>query len=261
MKESEVLELAPLLARRELWLLVSVGFADPYQRERFELLRDASFRQRAVDAAALLRQEHTGVVPGPGEVSPGELAPERFFAAVDAGPDNLEASFRELFGLTAISPRCPPCEIEYEPNPDIAYRAQRLADVAGFYQAFGMQLSFHAVERLDHITVEAEFLYLLLAKEAAARHTGNLEGAAICAEARRKFFSEHVGWWLPAFARLVARSAPVGYYQELAQLTAALAAAERLSLGLPVFPARVVPKPSGDETEAGCFECINSESG
>lgn len=255
--DSRVLEeeLAPLLARRELWLLVSAATLDPYHRDRFAVLRDPAFRRRAVEAAALLAQEPPQGALGPGEGELGEVSPNRLFSALDAEAETLEATHRQLFGLTAISPRCPPCEIEYEPNADVTFRSQSLADVAGFYQAFGLQVSARAGERLDHITVEAEFLYLLLAKEAAAIVEQNPEGAEICRQARRKFFQEHAGWWLPTFCRLLSRAAPPGFYRELAALTSGLAALERVSLGLPPFPAGLSPTPSGQEGELDCRAC------
>lgn len=259
---TEELELAPLLARRELWLLLSAAAVDPYHRQRFDLLRDPAFCHRGVEAAALLAAEHAGIELGPGEADPQGLSPAHLFADLDAEAETLEATYRRLFGLTAVSPQCPPCEIEYEPNPDIAYRAQRLADVAGFYQAFGMQNAPRAGERVDHLAVEAEFLYLLLAKEAFALDQGEHEGAAICREARRKFFEEHVGWWLPAFSWALSRVAPPGYYRTLAELIAALSAVERVSLGLPAFRGRVRPSPSSvDDAPAACSACASGEPG
>lgn len=254
---SQALALAPLLARRELWLLVSVAHVDPYHRQRFELLRDSAFRQRTMDAAALLTQEHSTIELGPGEVEPKAFSPKDLFDAFEGIYGTLETIYRQLFGLTAVSQRCPPCEIEYEPNTEVAYRSQRLADVAAFYQAFGLQVSARGGERLDHITVEAEFLYLLLAKEAAAVQAGNQKGVEVCRDARCKFFQEHVGWWLPAFSRVLSRTAPPGYYRQLASLTAGMSALERISLGLPPFRARIIPKPSGAEAGATCFECIS----
>ena len=253
----QILELVLLLARRQLWLLLSVAYVDPYHRQRFEFLRDPAFRQRTMDAAAVIAQEHSAIELGPGEVDPKDLSPQDLFTALDTQDGTIEATYRQLFGLTAISQQCPPCEIEFEPNADVAYRSQRLADVAGFYQAFGLEVSTHSGERLDHITVEAEFLYVLLAKEAAALSEGNREGAEVCRDARRKFFQEHVGWWLPAFARVLSRAARSGYYHQLALLTAGVSTLERASLELPPFGARLIPKPSSVEAEATCFECIS----
>lgn len=256
----QTLELAALLARRDLWLLVSVGYVDPYYRQRFGLLREPTLRQRTCDAA-LLAQEHPAIELGPGEVDPKEVSVRDLFAALDSEWESIEATYRLLFGLTAISQQCPPCEMEFEPNSDVAFRSQQLADVAGFYQAFGLEVSPRAQERLDHISVECEFLYVLLAKEAAAVQAGNQEGMEVCRDARRKFFQEHLGWWLPAFGQLLSRLAPPGFYRQLATLSAAMSAAERVSLGLPAFQARVIPKPSSAEAEGACFECLGGQQG
>jgi len=246
---------APLLAQRELWLLAATAFVDPYHRDRFQILLDPGFRRRTCAAASLLAEEQPAIELGPGETEVSLLSPARLFAALDAQYESLETAYRQLFGLTAVSQQCPPCEVEFETNTDLAYRSQRLADVAAFYHAFGLRISVRGGERLDHITVEAEFLYLLLAKQAAALEQGNREGAEICRDARQKFFHEHVGWWLPAFARVLSRVAPPGYYLELAGFVSGLSALERVSLGLPPFSARVIPKPSGEDPQAACFGC------
>ncbi len=248
-------ELVYLLARRELWLLVSVGFVDPYHHKRFELLKDAAFRQRLKDAATLIADEYATVKLGPGEVMWKQFSPEDLFAALDAELVTIETAYRQLFGLTAVSGQCPACEVEFETNTDPAYRSQRLGDVAAFYRAFGLQVSEDAGERIDHITMEAEFLYVLLAKEAAALQNGDAGGVEICRDARMKFFQEHVGWWLPALGRLVSRLSSSPFYRQLAVLTAGLSALERICLGLSSFTTRAMPKSSPLEAEATCFDC------
>ncbi len=253
--DAQALELAPLLARRELWLLVSVGFVDPFHRQRFELLNNPEFRRRVIRAAALVAEEHPSPELGPGELEPRALSPQDLFAALDAQSNNLETMYRGLFGLTAVSPHCPPCEMEYEPNADVTYHAQQLADVAGFYSAFGLEVSSRAGERLDHITVEAEFLHMLLAKEAFMFAAKDQEGAEVCREARREFFEEHLGWWLPAFSRVILRVAPPGYYRELGRFAAAVSALERTILGIRPFTSRIVPRPTETEVNAACDGC------
>lgn len=251
----ETLELAPLLARRELWLLISAAYVDPFHRERFQTIRDPAFRERTINAAALLRQEQPEVELGPGEVTPQDLYPEKLFAALDSEFESIESTYRRLFGVTGGSTICPSSEIEYEPNTELVFRCQRFADVAGFYRAFGVQVANQAGERMDHITSETEFLYLLLAKQVDARETGNGEGYEVSLDAYREFFQQHVGWWVPAFSRLLFRMAPPGFYRELATLTAAVSAHERVSLGIPQFKVPAVPKPSDD----ACVECMGSQ--
>jgi TorA maturation chaperone TorD len=205
-----------------------------------------------IEAAAVVADAYPDAEIGSAERSPHELSPGALFALLDSEIHHLEAVYRRVFGLTAISPICPPCETEWEPNTDIFFRCQRLADIAGFYHAFGLEVSPACGERLDHISVEAEFLYVLLAKEAAALDQGDYEGTEICRDARRKFFQEHLGWWVPAFARAIERVAPPGYYRQLARFTAALSAAERLSLSLPPFTVPAIPRPSPGEAPAAC---------
>ncbi|MEW5974776.1 MAG: molecular chaperone TorD family protein [Acidobacteriota bacterium] len=250
-------ELADVLARRELWLLVSVGFSDPYHRKRFELLKKPDFRHRVIQATALVSEGRSTIELGPGEVNPRQLSARDVFAALDSESVAIESAYRKLFGLTAVSQQCPACEVEYDANSDSTYRSQRLGDLAGFYQAFALQVSQDAAERIDHVTIEAEFLYVLLAKEGAALYHGDSQGVEVCRQARRKFFQEHVGWWLPAFSRLVSRVSTSDYYCRLAALTAGVSALERVCLGLPPSSMRALPQRSEPVVEAACFECLN----
>lgn len=247
-------DIALLLSGRELWLLVSAGFVDPYHAERLSLLGDPAFRCRAGVAAALLKQECPEIQLGPGESSPQELNPEALFQAFDSDSQNVERAYRGLFGLT-ISQVCPPCGIEYEPNTDVTYRAQQMADIAGFYRAFELEVSGSKGERQDHVTVEAEFLSLLNAKEAAALAVGKSEQAEICRSARKKFFQEHVGWWMPAFTRRLAKTAGSNFYRSLAALTSSLLPMERASLEIPPFTGRVVPNVASEPPGLECLGC------
>lgn len=247
-------EIAALLSRRELWLLVSAGIVDPYHGERLSLLKDPAFRCRAGAAAAVLKQEYPEIQLGPGESSPQQLEPGALFRAFDVESQNLERAYRALFGLT-ISQVCPPCGIEYEPNTDVTYRAQQMADIAGFYRAFGLEISGSKGERQDHVTVEAEFLSLLNAKEAAALSVGKSEQAEICRAARKKFFLEHVGWWMPAFTRLLTKTAESNFYRSLAAVTSSLLPVERASLEIPPLTGRVVPNVASEPPRLECLGC------
>lgn len=253
---SNLLDSAPLLARGALWSLVSVGFIDPFHRERLELLSDGPFREQCLRASALLKAESPATKLGPGEMPVEELSPQSLFAAYDAERQTLEKTYRSLFGLTAFSEHCPACEIEYLPNPDPTFRSQHMADVAGFYRAFGMRVSPRGGERADHLTIETEFLHLLSVKEAVARLGAEGDAIAVCREARRKFYEEHLGWWLPVFSTLLCRREPPGFYRALARLAASLAALERESLELPPFDIVPFPSPSRDETKGTCFDCV-----
>ena len=74
-------------------------------------------------------------------------------------------------------------------------RTFELADVAGFYRAFGVQVS-RGSERPDHITAELEFMPLLAVKEAIAiQEEGDGEHAEVCREAAGAFLQDHLGRW------------------------------------------------------------------
>ena len=48
-----------------------------------------------------------------------------------------------------------------------------MGDIAGFYKAFGVELSKDIHERLDHLSVEFEFMHFLAYKESYSRcHDG-----------------------------------------------------------------------------------------
>ena len=95
--------------------------------------------------------------------------------------------------------KIPAYELEY--GEEHSHRQpQELSDISAFYQAFGLNVSMSSHERADHVSAECEFLHFLLFKEAYALRQGTKEQASICRDASRKFLSEHLGSWLPAFA-------------------------------------------------------------
>ena len=53
--------------------------------------------------------------------------------------DTLRAQYENVFGIV-VPKDCPPYETEYYPSQDTFGRSQQLADVAGFYRAFGIEL-------------------------------------------------------------------------------------------------------------------------
>lgn len=76
----------------------------------------------------------------------------------------------------------------------------RLADIAGFYSAFGVVVRH---ERPDHLVAELEFMALLLLAEADARTDGLTDQAEIAADAARVFLRDHLGTWVTAWASRV----------------------------------------------------------
>lgn len=127
-----------------------------------------------------------------------------------------------------------------------------LADIAGFYRAFGVQVAGSIRERPDHIAAELEFLALLAAKEAIATERSDSDSAELCRSAAARFLGEHVAW-LPRFARELEAGGWEDMRREAVALACALRGAESMRLGVTEAPARspVAATPDG----FGCEGC------
>lgn len=162
----------------------------------------------------------------------------------------MQVEYEALFGGTV---RISPYESAYEVDP--FRQARQMADIEGFYRAFGAASAGPAAERADHVGAELEFASLLLAKQLEATESGNAGQAAVCEEACDDFMREHLGRWFPAFCREVAAEAGLVVYRLLALAGERLVVAhlarrgiEPASLPLHRRPATVV---EGDELTCG----------
>jgi DMSO reductase family type II enzyme chaperone len=163
----------------------------------------------------------------------------------------LQAEHRRVFGLTGSL--CYETEIGL---PHEFRQSQELADIAGFYRAFGFKSGGKVRERPDHISAELEFMCLLALKEACAAQMQVPEHVEICVDAQRKFLQEHLGQWAGLFADALARSAEGGPYPALARLMADFVRADAERLGARVGLRELVgvqPTPLGPEISCeGC---------
>lgn len=105
-------------------------------------------------------------------------------------------------------------------------KTYRMADVAGFYRAFGVEVR-PGTEKPDHVGVELEFLHLLAVKAAAALERGEAERAEICREAAAAFLDEHLGAWAGELPAALAEAEPHGFYVLAAELVAGFVEGER----------------------------------
>lgn len=157
-------------------------------------------------------------------------------ALPDVGPialPTLQAEFRHGFG--AAGSLC--YETEYG-LPHEFRQSQELADISGFYRAFGFSLGGAVRERPDHLAVELEFMALLAMKEAHAWLNGLTEHAEMCVDAQAKFLGEHLGTWIDLFAQSLALNAASGLYPPLAAWTAEFIRADAARLGVTLTPRR-----------------------
>ena len=166
----------------------------------------------------------------------------------------LENAHVQCFGQ-AVSKDTPPYEAEYG-QAHIFQKTQTLADIAGFYRAFGLETAAGSHERVDHVSVELEFMHFLCIKEAHAlenRHP--VSRIAVCREAQSKFLLEHLCRWAPGLARRLRARAGGTPYAGLSELLASFLAGESRALGLEpaeiAGPDVVEQLAQGSHTEAG----------
>lgn len=174
-------------------------------------------------------------------------------------PDAFEsflAAHLACFGHAARG-SCPLNEIEYgEIKADGLYQPHRLADLAAFYRAFGLDVADDATERQDHICLELEFLCVLAAKEAyALEHQLDAGELALCLDAEKKFLREHLGRWTPGFARRLARVAEGTPLAAVAQFTLAFIQSECARFHVPAGNDDLLLRPVDEAAESLCESC------
>lgn len=105
-------------------------------------------------------------------------------------------------------------ETAYGDGRRIAGRPVELADISGFYAAFGFALSERDPDLPDHLCAELEFYSLLLVKEAYARSHGWQPKAHIAREAAKTFLEQHLGRWIGALKSSLQEHVAVPYLDQ-----------------------------------------------
>lgn len=111
-----------------------------------------------------------------------------------------------------------------------------LADVCGFYQAFGYRLSSASGEKADHLVTELEFLALLLVMLTQARESGGAAGnddEQVTVGALHAFAGEHLDEWLPLFCDRLQESTRLDLYRHVAACLTGVADAVLADHGVP----------------------------
>ncbi len=197
---------------------------------------------------------------------PLESVRNRLIALTDASyapHRELQERYDVLFGH-AVRGACPAYEMEYGRN-EIIRQASDLADLAGFYRAFGLEIAGDKNGRPDHISVECEFMSALCAKEAYAQAQGDKGNADICFDAERTFLRDHLARWLPAFARHVEEADADGFFGALARFADAFVKAECSYFDVHAGPATLELKTADPvlDTQISCgsADCGDDQNG
>jgi DMSO reductase family type II enzyme chaperone len=231
------------LARAEMYRLLADALVYP----------DGDFAARLSDGYAPELMECLSALDLSGDA--GWLEPfERLARAIDGvSLVDLQRAHRLAFGVAASAP---PYETEYG-QPHAFRQSQELADIVGFYRAFGFDVGGGVRERPDYLGVELEFMYLLACKHAYATAEGLTEAAEVCHDAQRKFLRDHLARWVGVYARrLNDRTQAVDVYAALADLAAAFVGEDARRLGVErdwMATDDVRPTPLGPSLS--CLDC------
>jgi TorA maturation chaperone TorD len=107
-----------------------------------------------------------------------------------------ETMMDEYVRFLTLRSTCPPYEGEYDRSEGSVFSTEEMADIAGFYRAFGMDF---VKDRADGIATELEFMHLVTMKEAEAAFKGDVEKVNLCVSVEKKFLENHLGRWVGAF--------------------------------------------------------------
>ena len=191
------------------------------------------FRELAWEAGALAE---AAPITFQGMATLFREASERFWSLP---PEDFEGEFRRVLGHT-ISKECPPYETLYGVSQIDFQQSHVMADISGFFRAFGFQVAATALERIDHVAVELEFLQVLVAKEGYAKSREDEENARIVREGQAAFLGDHLGKWGPTFGRRLQQRSPEGTYGLWGRLLDAFLEADARYLGIgPLDPVEV----------------------
>jgi len=166
-KDSPAVERA--LSRSKLYLLISWSMLYPEDDEFLDYLQSGEFVQDGRSAIESLMQSLYGIG--------GERAKKKLTAVsklIDRVEEwvssecvnwqlaDLQSEHRRVFS-NVITLDCPPYETLFG-NDHVFGQAHVMGDIAGFYKAFGVELSRDIHERMDHLSVELEFMHFLAYK-------------------------------------------------------------------------------------------------
>jgi TorA maturation chaperone TorD len=133
------------------------------------------------------------------------------------GLDTLLVDYTRLF-LGPTNPSAKPYGSFWLTAEKTLMQTSTLA-VHELYREAGFELDESFRELPDHIAAELEFLYLLIYREAEARHAANTEQVDRIMNLRRRFLEQHLGIWVKPFTTAVRTGAQSDFYQELGAVT------------------------------------------
>ena len=223
LKDSPSVERA--LSRSKIYLLISWSLLYPEDEEFLDYLRCGEFVEDG--RAALEALEAALGADGSGQAKERLSSLKQQFVRVESliGSEcvnwqlsDLQSEHRRVFS-NVITLDCPPYETLFG-NDHVFAQSHVMGDISGFYKAFGVEMSKDIHERLDHLSVEFEFMHFLAYKESYSLCHDGPEKTQIVVDAQKKFVKNHIGRWVPLFCRMLTKKADSGLFKLVADLTA-----------------------------------------
>jgi DMSO reductase family type II enzyme chaperone len=233
------------LCRSAIYEALALGFQPPSAGTAARLL-DVENNHALAELAAVAEYPRSS-----GLESLKSLVLKLAESAVENNLAILENVYRRLFGHTAHA-QVPPYETEYGAET-LFQQPQQLADLTGFYQAFGLSVNTSAHERVDHISCECEYMSFLTRKEAYALEQNDAEMLAEVCRAQKLFLRDHLGRFVPAFANLLLRENGTRFYGALGNLCREFVLQECARFSVPAGPEHLRLRPT--EAADDCFTC------
>jgi TorA maturation chaperone TorD len=205
--------------RSQIYRLLSLAFLYP-KEEFFKSLRKGSFIKELKDYFSYILVNNTKEITK----EMGDNAIEVITALEELISNEfpnrelsyLEEKFVTVFGHT-VHKDYPPQGSHYGTG-HMFQSSQHLADLAGYYNAFGLEHGGKQLEGLDHISLELEFMYVLTFKEGYAFENDGSEKADVCIKAQKKFMKNEIGSWGSLFAKLLETKGKDEYYTKIGGL-------------------------------------------
>jgi DMSO reductase family type II enzyme chaperone len=226
------------LGRSAIYEFLSLAFMYPERDAAWQLAEKAS----ALTSEASRR--------GQGDVEQALLRVSGCLS--DITNDGLVGEYVDVFGHS-VSGECPQYETAYD-QAHVFQQSHTLADLNGFYGAFGVVANPEIKERPDHISIELEFMHLLTLKEAYAQLNDHGQVKVdLCVEGQRTFLTDHLAPWIRSFVKRVSRKAGDGsVYGVLAHLLDLHMKEEFQAFSIRPAPSRRTIMPVEQEDDLDC---------
>lgn len=167
-------------------------------------------------------------------------------------PENLKYAWTMLFARGTV----PPYETSYM-TPSMVGHTNELADIAGFFRAFGLEV---VGERPDHLLPQLEFASLVAMRESLAIEEASQDVYEVVHSARATFFRDHLGCWVDEFAEKLDREEPANPYLPIINGLAKYIASVCDRLEIEPFKPVMMPMPAlgdveidSDDAPVACF--------